>query len=153
MSIVSRLMEMGVPQSIITASLIGIVSSRLVRSICPHCKKEYSLNEIERSYFNEFPKDVIFYKGMGCDKCRNTGYLGRTGIFNIVTFDDEVKLFVTEKHTDRELLDLYARKNIKTLEESAMSKVLQGSTTIDEVARVIGASASTKKVDSKTLMF
>jgi type IV pilus assembly protein PilB len=152
-SLTSRLIEMGIPQSIISASLIGIVSTRLVRTICPNCIKPYELSESEKNYFEVFPSDVIFYKGMGCEKCRNTGYLGRTGIFNIVTFDDEIKLFLSEKHTDKELLDLYSRKNIKTLEESALDKVLQGVTTIEEVYRVLGASASVKKLDTKSILF
>jgi len=153
MSLSARLIEMGVPQSIISASLIGIISTRLVRTICPNCKKPYELTEAERSYFEVFPSDVVFYKGTGCEKCRNTGYLGRTGIFNIVTFDDEIKVFLTEKHTDKELLDLYSRKDIKTLEESALDKVLQGDTTVEEVYRVLGTTASVKKLDSKSLLF
>ncbi len=152
-SLASRLIEMGIPQSIISASLIGIISTRLVRTICSNCKKTYELTESEKNYFEVFPADVIFYKGAGCEKCRNTGYLGRTGIFNIVTFDDEIKLFLTEKHTDKELLDLYARKSIKTLEESALDKVLQGVTTVEEVYRVLGSAVSVKKLDTKTILF
>jgi type IV pilus assembly protein PilB len=153
MSIVSRLQEMSIPQSIITTSLIGIVSSRLVRTICPHCKVPYELTDYEKSFFKNYPANVTFYMGSGCDKCRNTGYLGRTGIFHVVTFDDEIKKFVTENHSEDELLELYRRKGIKTLKESALDKVVQGTTTIEEVARVIGALSSLKKIDENTVLF
>lgn len=153
MSLISRLGEMGVPQSIIYASLIGIVSTRLVRTICPNCKQPYQLTDSEKQYFEEFPSDVVFYKGAGCDKCRKTGYLGRTGIFNIVTLDDEIKIFLADKHTDTELLDLYARKNIKTLNESAFDKLIQGSTTVEEIYRVLGSTAAVKKLNTKSILF
>jgi type II secretory ATPase GspE/PulE/Tfp pilus assembly ATPase PilB-like protein len=151
-SIISRLMEMGIPQSIVTTSLIGVVSSRLVRTICPNCKKPYELSAHEKSFFNEIHNDVIFYKGTGCDKCRNTGYLGRTGLFNVVPFDDEIKKFAVEYHTEKELLDIYKKKNIKTLQESAMDKVLQGDTTVEEVARVLGALSSLRKIDETSTL-
>jgi type II secretory ATPase GspE/PulE/Tfp pilus assembly ATPase PilB-like protein len=153
MSLVSRLMEMGIPQSIISASLIGVVSTRLVRTICQDCKVVYDLTENEKRYFQNLPENLVFYRGTGCEKCHNTGYRGRTGIFNVVPFDDEINLFLAGKHTEQELLELYSKKDIKTLEESAMDKILSGQTTVEEVYRVLGSATSTKKLDDKSLLF
>ncbi len=152
-SLVSRLSEMGIPQSIISASLIGIISTRLVRTICPNCKVVYELNDDDKSFFETVPAGVTFYRGTGCEKCHNTGYQGRTGIFNIIPFDDDIKQFLIEKHSNKDLMEIYARKNVKTLEESAMEKVVEGTTTIEEVYRVLGTSATVKRVDTKSLLF
>jgi len=142
--VVTRLIEMGLPRSVMAHALAGVVSSRLVRKICPHCAKAHQLDDFEKSFlgFKEkilaLQKPFGFQKGQGCDQCRNSGYLGRTGIYEIIYFDDEIKAKILEGASVAVLKKAFQDKKMKNLREAAIEKVFEGVTDVEEVIRVTG---------------
>lgn len=136
--VVNRLLEMDIPASVIANVITGVISSRLVRKICPECKAPYQPSEEEKRMLGEtLSAGQVFYKGLGCEKCLKSGYFGRTGIFEIIPFDDEeIRFAIVEKMHLSEMFSAIQKKKIKTLRESAMEKVYQGITTFEEVIRV-----------------
>lgn len=136
--LVARLVEMGIPRSVVAQAIEGVVSSRLVRKICDSCKKPYQLSDYEKMILGDKSKGKKFQKGEGCKNCLNSGYFGRTGIFEVAHFDDEIRSAIIGKEPYVSLRKLLEEKGIKTLRESAIDKVFQGITTVEEVARVTG---------------
>lgn len=135
--VVTRLLEMDIPASVIANAITGIISTRLVRKICPDCKAPYQLSEREQRILGEaLPEGQVFYKGVGCGKCLRSGYSGRTGVFEIIPFDEEIRFAIIEKMHLSEMFSTLEKKKIKSLRESAMEKVYQGITTVEEVIRV-----------------
>lgn len=130
-ALISRLFEMGISNSVVAQSILGVVSSRLVRKICPSCKISYETK-------NQQGNTVTLYKGKGCENCRNTGYYGRQGIYEVVYFDAEIKNAIVEKKTPSEIYLLLKNKKIKSLRNVAINKIYAGITTVDEVYRVLG---------------
>jgi type II secretory ATPase GspE/PulE/Tfp pilus assembly ATPase PilB-like protein len=137
-ALVIRLVEMGISTSVIAHTLLGVISIRLIRKICPSCKTIYKLNKLEQRIMGSQNISQNFQKGKGCFKCHNSGYLGRTGIFEIISLDEEIQSYILEKKSAYALSELIREKKIKSLRESAIEKVLQGITTAEEVIRVTG---------------
>ncbi len=136
--LVARLVEMGMPRSVVAQAIEGVVSSRLLRKICDSCKKPYQLSDYEKMILGDKSKGKKFQKGEGCKNCLNSGYFGRTGIFEVVHFDNEIRSSIISKEPYASLHKLLKEKGIKTLRESAIDKVFQGITTVEEIARVTG---------------
>ncbi|MFO7737492.1 MAG: GspE/PulE family protein [Desulfatiglandaceae bacterium] len=138
-SAITRLLDLGIPAFLIQSTLIGIVSQRLARKICPHCKESFELDSIELSNLGlklSKPGPVKLYRGKGCLKCRGTGYLGRNGIFEVLPITESIKK-ITTTETDLEVLRAQAKKEgMATLRENATKKLLGGETTYEEVLRV-----------------
>ncbi len=139
-SSITRLLDMGVEPYLVASSLSGVIAQRLVRKICPHCRVEY-VPQIDLSiYFDTVPHRL--YKGEGCLRCSNTGYLGRTGIFEILRIDNEIRRMISER-VDSETIKEYAvRKGMRTLRRDGLNKVIHGITTLEEVLRVTQKSES-----------
>ncbi|MGA8282999.1 MAG: GspE/PulE family protein [Desulfobacterales bacterium] len=138
-SAVTRLLDLGVPSFLIQATLVGILGQRLVRKICPYCKEAF---EMEAAELAELGLDignrgrVTLYRGKGCIKCRTTGYRGRTGIFEVLPYTESLKKLTTTD-TDVEKLRSRAREEgMFTLRESAIKKMMEGTTTFEEVLKV-----------------
>lgn len=127
---INRLVNLGIDGYLLSLVLQMVVSQRLVRKLCPHCKKEdenykeklKSLNLSEEKY-----KDIKFYTSGGCEKCMGTGYIGRIPVFEIIYFDDILKDMLAQK---KEL-----KQNFKTLLDDAMDKAKEGLTSLDEIMR------------------
>ena len=127
---INRLVNLGIDSYLLSLVLQMIVSQRLVRKLCPHCKKEdenykeklKSLNLAEENY-----KDIKFYTSGACEKCMNTGYIGRIPVFEIIYFDESLKNMLAQK---KEI-----KQNFKTLLENAMDKAKEGLTSLDEIMR------------------
>jgi len=127
---INRLVNLGIDTYLLSLVLQMIVSQRLVRKLCPHCKKEdeeykeklKSLNLSEEEY-----RDVKFYTSVGCEKCMETGYIGRIPVFEIIYFDDTLKDMLAQK---KEI-----KQNFKTLLDDAMDKAKEGLTSLDEIMR------------------
>lgn len=137
LSTIARLIELGVPRSIIAHTLNCIIAQRLVRRVCNYCKEEYKPSETHLKHFGLDDATGPYYKGKGCEKCKNTGFKGRTGIFSIMVFDDAIRNMLFE---DIPLIEIqkYAIKNgMKTLKADAASKVISGTTTVEEATRVV----------------
>ena len=137
-ALVLRLVEMGIPKSIIGHILLGVVSRRLIRTICSSCKEPHTLTAFQRKVMGDMEGSHNFQQGRGCSACFKTGYSGRIGIFEIVPFDDEMQAYILENKPLSGLDELMRKRGIKTLRDSAMEKAQQGITTIEEVVRVIG---------------
>jgi general secretion pathway protein E len=134
-----RLVELGVPHFLIQATLVGVVSQRLVRTICNYCKTPFSMNSQELKERGISVGDLgtlTLFHGKGCEKCRGTGYLGRTIILELMPYSDAIR-GLTRADADVDAIRRKAREEgMRTLRESAIDKLLHGVTTYDEVLRV-----------------
>jgi general secretion pathway protein E len=140
-SAITRLLDLGVPSYLISSTIIGIMAQRLVRRICKNCEKLYELLPEEAQAvglaWSADRKYPVKY-GEGCPRCRGTGYLGRTGIFEVMEMNERIRAVIREKG-DAELLQKTAVADGMTiLREAAVRKMLSGETTFDEVIRVTG---------------
>jgi type II secretory ATPase GspE/PulE/Tfp pilus assembly ATPase PilB-like protein len=136
--LIIRMVEMGIPRSVIAYGLTGMISTRLVRKICNNCAAPYTPTDFETKVLGEAAKTTNFVKGKGCEICRGTGFLGRTGIFEVVKFDDEVRSKVIEDTSRSSLKEFFDRKIQKSLTKSAFDKVMQGQTTVEEIIHIVG---------------
>ena len=139
LSAIVRLQDIGVPAYLIHSSIIGIMAQRLVRTLCPHCKEEVQVekevwNGLVKPWKSELPKKV--YQPVGCLECRDTGYMGRIGLFEILPLSQELKHLIGQT-SDMELLRRQAvKEGYKPLRLNGAQKVAKGITTIEEVLRV-----------------
>ncbi|RKZ09012.1 type II secretion system protein GspE [bacterium] len=133
---VSRLIDMGVEPFLLSSTIRGILGQRLVRVICSQCKEEYSPTPDELKLVGLDGDNVKLFKGAGCKECRNSGYRGRLGIFELLVPDSEIKRLINERVPDSVIHDAAVKKGMITMREDGISKVRQGITTIDEVLRV-----------------
>jgi len=138
-SAVARLAELGVPRYLINATLIGILAQRLVRTLCPNCKapqdgpEEGLWRELVAPWRSSAPHTV--YRPVGCLECRRTGYLGRTGLVELLVVTDAIRLLVARESDLQEVREQAARDGLRSLRVSGAEKVVLGLTTIDEVLR------------------
>ncbi|MBA7498322.1 Type II secretion system protein E [subsurface metagenome] len=142
-SALTRLIDMDVETFLISSSVIGVIAQRLVRVICEKCKEEYLPGEgilsglNIKSNSNDDGK-VKLYRGTGCSFCKNTGYYGRTSIYELIVLDEEIRALIISKASSNVIKDAAIKKGMKTLKDSGLEKVMQGITTIEEVLRVAG---------------
>jgi len=137
-SSIARLLDLGVEPFLLTATLEGIIGQRLVRRICENCKTPFQPNESQLSELQLTPEDVKgkkFYYGRGCEKCNNTGYRGRTGIFEIMTFNDEVRDLIMNQASTGVLRAAGQKAGMKLLRDTGLAAIYDGITTIDEVIK------------------
>ena len=138
-SAITRLLDLGIPPFLIQSTVIGVLSQRLVRKICVHCKESFEIDSIELSARGlDFGKDgpIKLYRGVGCNKCRGTGYLGRIGIYEVLPFTEPIKKITTAETNLQTLRDQALKEGMVTLRENAIKKLLEGETTYQEVLRV-----------------
>ncbi|MFP4657276.1 MAG: GspE/PulE family protein [Desulfonatronovibrionaceae bacterium] len=140
-SVFPRLQEMGVENYLINSALIGAVAQRLVRTICPHCRVRREITKKDKLNWGlqeELKGTDFLWEGEGCPECRKTGYLGRSALFEIISFDPELKEAVRNRAELWEFQNIARSKGIKGLFQDGLDKVKQGSTTVNEVLRVAG---------------
>lgn len=137
-SSIVRLVDMNLPPFLVASSICGVLAQRLVRAICPQCKKSFKLSErdLESTGLDKKALEFTFYRGDGCEKCRNTGYWGRIGIFELMVVDRELRALIHANKTSDEIRALAQKEGMKTLWEDGFEKALRGLTTIEEVRRV-----------------
>ncbi len=143
-SAITRLLDLGVQPFLINAVLLGVIAQRLVRKVCPHCAEQYALSGDECYILGinyEKVKQHAVSLGRGCPECRGTGYLGRTGIFEIMEMTEKIRDAVDAKATPTQIKKLAVADKMITLRECAIRKLLKGVTTFDEVIRVTGPGA------------
>lgn len=139
-SAITRLVDMGIDPFLISSSLIGVIAQRLIRMICPECKEDYRpedsvLQEISLSRPAE--GELIFARGRGCPFCFNTGYRGRTGIFEIMSITDQLRDLLTSRAPSNKIKDAAVGQGMVTLAQSAIGKIREKITTVDEAKRVV----------------
>lgn len=137
-SSVDRLLDLGVEPFILASAVKGIISQRLVRRICPHCRKSYQPSEEERKMLGFSPDGTdVFYRGEGCDECFHTGYRGRIGVFEILNITPQLRRAIYSG--DREKMESAIRgSEFVPMMENCRQLILSGVTTAEEVVRSIG---------------
>ena len=138
-SAVTRLIDMGIEPFLVTSSVIAILAQRLVRVICNECKEEYSPDEESLQNIgitSEMFAGKKIYRGRGCPSCLHTGYMGRTGIFELMMLDDTVKSVILKTSDANTIKRQAVKQKMITLRRDGAQKVLDGVTTIEEVFRV-----------------
>jgi general secretion pathway protein E len=138
-SAVTRLLDIGVPPYLIQSSVLGIMAQRLVRVLCPHCKSpteisDQAWSELVHPWKAKKPKQV--YEPVGCLECRDTGYQGRKGIYEMFRFSNETRLMINKDTDIHELRRAAIKDGLQPLRLSGANKVAKGETTVEEVLRV-----------------
>lgn len=138
-SAITRLLDIGIPPFLIQSSVLGIMAQRLVRTLCPHCKQPVETDvqdwqALVKPWKAKKPETI--QKPVGCLECRNTGYLGRMGIYEMFTFSPTIKQHVSDDYDMSKLRAQAQKEGLKPLRLSGAAKVAQGLTTIEEVMRV-----------------
>jgi general secretion pathway protein E len=143
-SAITRMLDLGAPSYLLNATIEGIMAQRLVRTLCPHCKErvpfqrdsEHRLWHSVCAPFKATPPEFV-YRPVGCIECRNTGYMGRVGLYEILQMTREVKQQITEKTDVVALTQAAYRQGMRPLRLSGASKVAQGLTTFEEVLKAV----------------
>ena len=136
-SSIVRLKDMGVAPYLVSSALVGIIAQRLIRKLCIHCKEEYIASDYEKEILG-VPKyqDLTLYRKVGCNRCSNTGYKGRVGIYEVMEINGEIRDLINADKPLEEITNAALRNNMKTLNKSAMNVVLNGNSTVEELLRV-----------------
>jgi type IV pilus assembly protein PilB len=135
---ITRLRDMGVEPYLITATLEAIMAQRLVRKICPVCKTEFEPSRDQLMELNLKPEDVRgrkFFFGEGCDKCNNLGFKGRTGIYEFLVMNDELRDLISKGASTDQLRSHARTKGVKGLRERGLDALYAGVTSVEEVVR------------------
>jgi len=137
---VTRLLDLGVPPYLVSASLIGVIAQRLVRKICSNCKAEYEPpTSIKKIVEKQCGQAVKFYRGVGCKKCRNTGYSGRIAMHELFVPDEEVMEMINDQASLKKLRNKALQKGMVSLQSDGIEKVKAGIVSIEEVLRTTQA--------------
>jgi len=140
-SAVMRLADMGIESYLIAATVIGIMAQRLCRKICSNCKQPYQIPATELVKFGFVADDpnqmVTLYRGTGCDECRNQGFRGRLGLYELMVMNEEIAELVVRRAPVADIREAAKAGGMKELREDGLLKVLEGVTTPDEVMRVV----------------
>ena len=138
-SAITRLLDLDVPPFLITSTLVGVLAQRLVRTICPKCAEEYTPTS-EEGLALQVPYEKIanlrFRRGNGCIHCRQTGYIGRSSVFEVMPISSKIRKLVIAQAEAPEIIRVAREEGLRSLRESAIEKLVRGVTTVTEVLRV-----------------
>jgi len=135
---IPRLLDTGLSPEIMAGNIIGIIAQRLVRRLCKHCRQPYEPNEAERRLLgNRAGEAQRIYRAVGCDHCDYQGYRGRLAIMELLKIDPEIDEMMANRATARELLRRALAKGFRTLADDGVRRVLDGSTSLEELMRVV----------------
>jgi general secretion pathway protein E len=137
---ITRLLDMGVEDYLLTSTINGIAAQRLVRTICADCREPYEalpelVDQLQLARYTEAPS-ITLYRGVGCAKCHGTGYPGRTTIIEILVMDDAIRRLVLQKAEAGEIQRVAAAAGMRTMYEDGIRKAMAGITSIEEILRV-----------------
>ncbi len=135
---VTRLLDMGMEDFLIASSLIGLMSQRLVRVLCPDCKQNADPSHILGTLMDTVPDSARVFEPLGCANCEFTGYRGRVGIYELISVDNTLRSMIHDHRSEHEMLE-YIRKITPSLMDSGLDRVIDGTTSLDEVVRVTRA--------------
>jgi type IV pilus assembly protein PilB len=140
LSAITRLRDLGIPGFLISSSILAVVAQRLLRKLCPFCKKESDVpEEIKQKWqalLAGYPMPKTF-SSIGCEKCNNSGYKGRIGIFEMIVVDETLRSLIADNATETQIRKLLRENGTKTLIQDGISKIEQGVTTPEELLRVV----------------
>ncbi|MCY7386700.1 MAG: Flp pilus assembly complex ATPase component TadA, partial [Burkholderiales bacterium] len=136
---IPRLQDLGVLPDIMAGNIIGVVAQRLMRRLCLHCKEPYSpedpLTRRVLGVDSDWRGEV--FRPVGCNQCDNTGYKGRVAIMELFKMDGDMDELIARRATGREIRDAARKTGFRTLAEDAISRVLDGQTSLDEISRIV----------------
>ncbi len=135
-SSVNRLVNMGVEPFLIASSVVLIMAQRLIRTLCDNCKEQYEPTDAELKTIGIDPaekSDHTFYRPKGCDRCNNTGYKGRAGVFEVLYITDKIRKIILNRGSSLDIKEVAREEGMRTLRESAVEKFKNGSTSYEEV--------------------
>jgi general secretion pathway protein E len=141
-SAITRMLDLGVPSYLLSATMLGIMAQRLVRILCPHCKKSCAATPEEDALWDNLVtpwkanRPTHFHRPVGCLECRMTGYMGRVGLYEILMLSPDMKQAISAGHEIAKIRDLAFREGMKPLRISGAMKVAAGVTTLEEVVKV-----------------
>ena len=140
----TRLIDMGVQPFLISSSLVGVLAQRLVRTLCSACKQRTNLSDFEKVVLDveELPSTATVFKPVGCPKCSNTGYTGRTVVSELLIVNDEIRALIIQKVDAATIKKAAVRSGMRTLRGDALDKIFEGITSVDEILRAINAEES-----------
>lgn len=146
-STVTRLVDMGVEPFLISSSVIASLSQRLARRICEDCKEPYTPRRDLLLAFGFNPdapenRDHVFYHGVGCEKCRQTGYRGRIGVYELMTMNQEIAELIVKRASAGQIKEAALAAGMVTLQKDGFRKVLNGTTTVEELSRIVFTAGS-----------
>jgi len=140
---ITRLIEMGVEPFLVASAIDCVVAQRLVRTLCPQCKRRMILPMATlREYGYHASFDVEGYESVGCKHCGGSGFKGRTGIYEVMTISPEIRALALERRSASEILELAVTQGMRRIRDDGLEKVKQGRTSISEVARVVNSGAA-----------
>jgi len=135
---IPRLLDLGIVPDILAGNIIGIVAQRLIRKLCPHCRRKDVANEVESELLGlDKGTETVIYRAQGCDHCNHFGYRGRIAITELLKVDHDMDDLIARRASRREIFELAMSKGFRPIAEDGLRRVLDGSTTLDEVARVV----------------
>jgi len=135
---IARLLDLGVEPFLITATVEGIVAQRLIRKICDNCKTAFEPNDVQLTKLGLSADDIKgkkIYYGRGCERCNGTGYRGRTGIFEVMTFNEEIRNLIMNRASTNILRVAAQKAGMRLLRDNGLAAIYDGITTLDEVVK------------------
>ncbi len=137
-SAVNRVLDMGIEPYLVSGALIAIEAQRLIRKLCPHCKSKITLPKNTIAEFKDFlPENYQFYKGVGCEKCANSGYFGREMISEILLVSEEIQSIIARGGSKAEIEEQAKKDNFVNMFQDGIIRAAKGITSIEEVYRVV----------------
>jgi len=133
----TRLHDMGIESFLISSSIVGLLAQRLVRRLCPYCKKKHLLREDEYELMGISPQKnkIEIYEPQGCEHCNQLGYRGRMGIYELITMDETLRGMI-HRNEDTQIIEAYLKPTVTSIREDGFKRVLSGDTSLAEVLRV-----------------
>ncbi len=135
-SAITRLIDMGIEPFLVTSSITCVIGQRLLRKICPECKESYYPAPSVHKTF-QIREDVLLYRGKGCPACKYKGYKGRTGVYEVLVMDDELREMINSRAPSEVLKKKAHEKGMRVMRDDAIMKVLFGQTTLEEALNVV----------------
>ena len=135
---IPRLLDIGIVPDILAGNIIGIIAQRLIRRLCKHCKQAYTATAAEcRLVGVNSDKPTTLYRAVGCDHCDYQGYKGRIAIMEILKLDNDLDELIANRVTAREIQKAAVAKGFRTLADDGVRRVLDGSSALDELMRIV----------------
>ncbi|MFN9691664.1 MAG: GspE/PulE family protein [Vampirovibrionales bacterium] len=142
---ITRMLEMGASSSLISAAVNGVIAQRLTRALCPHCKEAHEATDEQKEILYEYyptPPDLkeplTIYKAKGCEMCKDSGYFGRTGLYEIMMIDRELRHLIAAQVNELEIEDTAMKRGMISLGMCARTKIIEGKVDFAEIERVLG---------------
>ncbi len=149
---INRLIDMGIPPYMLSGNLNAVISQRLVRTLCPYCKKEIPLSETIKNAFG-LDKDKYYaqYKPVGCSKCNNIGYKGRSAVAEVLFVNDNINMVIAENPTLKQATDAALQEGFIPIAKDCIDKLIKGYTSWSDICRVVDMTKYIQKFNGETL--